>query len=919
MAEVTAHLSAALAHRYRILRHLGDGGMATVYLAEDVKHDRKVAIKVLRPELAAVIGAERFLSEIKTTANLQHPHIVPLFDSGESDSYLFYVMPYVEGESLRERLTREKVLPVPDAVRIAREVSDGLDYAHRHGVVHRDIKPENILLHDGRAMIADFGIALAASKAGETRMTQTGMSLGTPSYMSPEQAMGERDIGPRSDIYSLGVMTYEMLVGDPPFTGSTAQAIVAKAMTEKPVAPTRVRDTIPPAVEGAVLTALQKQPADRFESAKAFAEALHSPRATAQIEAPKRVDAAGKSSARFLLPLSVAIAVITVALAAWGLTHNGQKTSVARYPTTLDATGTLDGLTFAVDVALSPDGSSLVFPNPLTGPGQLYIKRRDEAVARPLAGTEGGSGPFFSPDGAWIGFVANGQLRRIPSAGGASLKLADSIDPIFNRGAWLDDGSIIYYDLSGHTLNRLEPGDASAKVIASPAKLEGRYPWLPSPLPDARGILFTAHLTLCVGPVSCRPSRVYVYDARKDTIRALFDDAIGAWYVPTGHVLYLTSAGTLMAVRWDNKALAPSGKPVPVLDGIQAPGFAVSNEGTAYYLLGRSEFAPAPLPNAAVVWVDRSGRVEPVDSTWQVNTGGTDNGSIGLDWGLALSPDGRRIALSLLTELGTDIWIKQLPNGPSSRLTLYAGMDRSPAWTPDGRSVTFLSDRPTSGDASQKGSRFNVWEQPADGTGEPRLLWSKDSPTDAFWSPDGRWMMLAQSKSAGGAVQGDVVATQLGVDSAARGLLTTGYDEQGATLSPDGHWLAYVSNEQGANEVFVRPFPNVTGGKWQLSSGGGSAPLWSHSGRELFYVANGKMQVVRVNPGATFSSEPPRALFAIPSQVRAGSLASRTFAIAPDDQRFLMVRDNNWADMAGTPKLVVVQNFFEELQAKFAR
>ncbi len=919
MAEVTAHLSAALAHRYRILRHLGDGGMATVYLAEDVKHDRKVAIKVLRPELAAVIGAERFLSEIKTTANLQHPHIVPLFDSGESDSYLFYVMPFIEGESLRERLTREKVLPVPDAVRIAREVSDGLDYAHRHGVVHRDIKPENILLHDGCAMIADFGIALAASKAGETRMTQTGMSLGTPSYMSPEQAMGERDIGPRSDIYSLGVMTYEMLVGDPPFTGSTAQAIVAKAMTEKPVAPTRVRDTIPKAVEGAVLTALQKQPADRFESAKAFAEALHNSRATAPIEAPKRVEAGGQSFARFLLPLSVAIAVITVALAAWGLTHKGQKTSVARYPTTLDAPGTLDGLTFAVDVALSPDGSSLVFPNPLTGPGQLYIKRRDEAVARPLAGTEGGSGPFFSPDGAWIGFVANGQLRRIPSAGGASLKIADSIDPIYNRGAWLDDGSIVYYDLSGHTLNRLEAGDVSAKVIASPAKLEGRYPWLPSPLPDSRGILFTAHLTLCVGPVSCRPSRVYVYDARQDTIRALFDDAIGAWYVPTGHVLYLTSAGTLMAVRWDNSVLAPSGKPVPVLDGIQAPGFVVSNEGTAYYLLGRSEFAPAPLPNAAVVWVDRSGHVEPVDSSWQVNTGGTDNGSIGLDWGLALSPDGRRIAISLLTELGTDIWIKQLPNGPSSRLTLYAGMDRSPAWTPDGRSVTFLSDRPTSSDTTQKGNRFNVWEQPADGTGEPRLLWAKDSPTDAFWSPDRRWMMLGESKSAGGAMQGDVVAMQPGVDSAARGILTTGYDEQGATLSPDGHWLAYVSNEQGANEVFVRPFPNVTGGKWQLSSGGGSAPLWSHSGRELFYVANGKMQVVRVNPGATFSSEPPRALFTIPSQVRAGSLASRTFAISPDDQRFLMVRDNNWADMAGTPQLVVVQNFFEELQAKFAR
>ena len=919
MAELTEHLSAALAGRYRLLRHLGDGGMATVYLAEDLKHDRKVAIKVLRPELAAVIGAERFLSEIKTTANLQHPHIVPLFDSGECDSFLFYVMPFVEGESLRERLTREKLLPVPDAVRIAREVADGLDYAHRHGVVHRDIKPENVLLHDGRALIADFGIALAASKAGETRMTQTGMSLGTPSYMSPEQAMGERDIGPRSDIYSLGVMTYEMLVGDPPFTGSTAQAIVAKAMTEKPVAPARLRDTIPPGVEGVVLTALQRQPADRFESAKAFAEALRDPRLTSPVATAKRVGAGSSATRRLVLPAIMVLAVLAIALVAWRWPRPGGTRSVARYPTALDAPGALDGLTLAVEVALSPDGASLVFRSPLTGPGQLYIKRRDEIVAQPLAGTEGGSGPFFSPDGAWIGFVANGQLRRIPSAGGASLKLADSVDPTYNRGAWLEDGSIVYYDLSTHTLRRLVAGDATAKVIASPAMLEGQYPWLPSPLPDSRGILFTAHLTKCVGPVSCRPSRVYVYDARRDTIRALFDDAIGAWYVPTAHVLYLTSAGTLMATKWDNAALAPKGRPVPVVDGIQAPGFLVSGEGTAYYLLGRSEFAPAPLPNAAIVWVNRSGDVEPVDSSWQVNTGGTDNGSIGTDWGLALSPDGRRLALTLLTELGTDIWIKQLPTGPASRLTLYPGMDRSPAWTPDGRAVTFLSDRPTLGDSTRKVHAFHVWEQPADGTGDARVRWGKDGPTDAFWSSDGRWMMLAQARSSGKSTQGEILAVQPGADSVAREILTTGYDEQGATLSPDGHWLAYVSNEQGASEVFVRPFPDVKGGKWQVSSGGGSAPLWAHSGRELFYVANGKMQVVKVDPGPPFAAEPPRSLFAIPDRVRAGALASRTFAISPDDQRFLMVRDNKWADMAGTPKLVVVQGFFEELRAKLGR
>jgi serine/threonine-protein kinase len=247
---VPDRLAVALADRYRIERELGAGGMATVYLAHDLKHDRQVAIKVLRPELAAVIGAERFLSEIKTTANLQHPHILPLFDSGiahataagpeteppsrRAAEFLFYVMPYIDGESLRDRLSREKQLPIADAIRIATEVASALDYAHRHNVIHRDIKPENILLHDGRALVADFGIALAASKAGGTRMTETGMSLGTPTYMSPEQAMGEREITARSDIYALGCVTYEMLLGEPPFTGPTAQAIVAKVMTAEP-------------------------------------------------------------------------------------------------------------------------------------------------------------------------------------------------------------------------------------------------------------------------------------------------------------------------------------------------------------------------------------------------------------------------------------------------------------------------------------------------------------------------------------------------------------------------------------------------------------------------------------------------------------------------------------------------------------
>src|SRR5687767_8152669 len=281
MSSMLDRLTSVLAERYSFEREIGAGGMATVYLAQDLRHDRLVALKVLRPELAAVIGAERFLAEIKLTANLQHPHILPLFDSGAAESFLFYVMPFIEGESLRDRLKREKQLPVDEAVRIATEVASALDYAHRHVVVHRDIKPENILLHDGSALVADFGIALAASKAGGDRMTETGMSLGTPHYMSPEQAMGEREITARSDVYALGAVLYEMLTGDPPFTGSTAQAIVARVVTESPRPLQPQRHTIPPHLEAAVLTALEKLPADRFGTAAEFAQALAAPRLSA--------------------------------------------------------------------------------------------------------------------------------------------------------------------------------------------------------------------------------------------------------------------------------------------------------------------------------------------------------------------------------------------------------------------------------------------------------------------------------------------------------------------------------------------------------------------------------------------------------------------------------------------------------------
>jgi TolB-like protein/Tfp pilus assembly protein PilF len=300
-------LNAALAGRYRLERELGEGGMATVYLARDLRHDRQVAVKVLKPELAAVLGAERFLREIQVTANLQHPHILPLYDSGTADGVLFYVMPLVRGQSLRERLTREKQLPVDETVRIIRQVAGALEYAHRQGIIHRDIKPENILLQDGEALLSDFGIALAVSEAGAGRLTGTGLSIGTAQYMSPEQATAERDLDARSDIYSLGAVAYEMLAGEPPVTGPTARAILAKMLTERPTSLRVVRDAVPEGAEVAVMRALAKAPIDRFGTAREFAEALTA-------APPTPVAAGSRSSSRSRWAVAVAgLALLVVA------------------------------------------------------------------------------------------------------------------------------------------------------------------------------------------------------------------------------------------------------------------------------------------------------------------------------------------------------------------------------------------------------------------------------------------------------------------------------------------------------------------------------------------------------------------------------------------------------------------------------
>jgi serine/threonine-protein kinase len=479
---IPAALSNSLADRYRIERELGQGGMATVYLAQDLKHDRKVAIKVLRAELAAVIGAERFLAEIKTTANLQHPHILPLHDSGEADSFLYYVMPFVEGESLRDRLNRQKQLPIPDAVRIASEVASALDYAHRHKVIHRDIKPENILLHDGRAMVADFGIALAASKAGGTRMTETGMSLGTPHYMSPEQAMGEREIGPQSDVYALGAVTYEMLVGEPPFTGPTAQAIVAKVMTGQPADITGQRRTVPPHVDAAVLTALEKLPADRFETAAEFAEALAGGAPRSAVHSKHTRTVVGPGPWRSVSAVLGVIVLAMLGLAAWSVMRRPPVVGPAVYDTALPDSAPIDfaaasatisyGIPFR-NLSISPAGDFAVYAARQDDSAILWYRSLRDASARPITGTLGAASPRISPDGGRVAFIVGERVMVVSIAGGEPRRL-------LGRRAlalleWISPTQLISTNVDGYRLSRLDVEAATVRSNSIARCLYGQW------------------------------------------------------------------------------------------------------------------------------------------------------------------------------------------------------------------------------------------------------------------------------------------------------------------------------------------------------------------------------------------------------------------------------------------------------------
>ena len=874
-------ISTALAGRYRVEREVGAGGMATVFLAHDEKHDREVAIKVLHPELGAALGGERFLAEIKTTAKLQHPHILPLLDSGEADALLYYVMPFVPGETLRARLERERQLPIDDAVRIAREIADALGAAHAVGIVHRDIKPENILLQSGHALVADFGIALAVQQAGGARMTQTGLSLGTPQYMSPEQAMGDKHVDARADIYALGAVTYEMLTGEPPFTGASVQAIVAKVMNAEPEAPSLIRKTIPPGVESAVLRALAKLPADRPSTAAEFSSGLIGAAAAPALPST-RVRSAGHRLWQGIA--GVALIVATSALVvSWR-----RPTAVPRVVRfALPGASTRVGST--TQPAVSPDGRAVAYS--ISGgatPGiRLRWLDRDEADVIPETATA--SDVVFSPDGRQLAFLnADAQVRVVAVTGGPATVLAQHAD-IFGGLSWGNDG-YVYFGLQGRdggivrvaatggvidTLV-LVPGDSISPAGAG----RPNYP------------LILDHGTLIYQRSATGRSdgQIFAVDVRTRASKMLVSGSAPLDY-RDGWLVYSKADGSVVAQRFDRSSRTISGAPVPLLSGVMVkdgrPNVAVGPDGSLIYQAASSALSQ-------LVAVSPLGVETAIDSTMTRAF-----------VGVAVSQDGGRLAATIESNDGRSaIWVYDLARHTLVRLTPDGDLAFRPEWTPDGSRVLFSSDH-----GSKNGQR-SLFAMRPDGSDSMQLVVA--SPRHAqeiSWPAHGNTLAFRDGFD-DGRTRRDIYALPIG-DTTRRVVVATKADEFNPTVSPDGKWLAFTSDESGRNEVYLTRFPEG-GARQQVSTDGGSSPVWAHDGRTLHF-RNGKGVIIATTVDLAKSSPAGSSRPLFDASQYYFDANGRSFDVTPSGNGFLFVKPPPRASMN------VVVNWWTEASATLAK
>jgi Tol biopolymer transport system component len=881
---------------YQITGQLGKGGMGEVFQAKDQKLGRNVAIKVLPEEFARDADrVSRFQREAKLLASLNHPNIAAIYGLEESGGTNFLVLELVEGVTLADRI-KTGPLPVEEALKSALQIAEALEAAHEKGIIHRDLKPANIkVTPEGKVKVLDFGLAkayagdreevnLSNSPTLSDAATQQGVILGTAAYMSPEQARGKA-VDKRADIWAFGGVLFEMLTGRAAFSGKDVTDILAAVIRSEPEWG-NLQANLHGRLREVLERCLQKDLKDRYHDISDvrvdIQRVLANPSGLlvqpVNAAAPKRKLRLGLSWIAAIVVLFVIIAGVSV----W-MFKPAEPRHVMRFD--YDIPEDQQFMTTQVPViAVSPDGKQFVYS---TAKG-LYLRSVDELTAKLIAGTEGPTlEPFFSSDGKWIAYAspADKKLKKISVNGGAPVVLCNLSSSLPVGGSWNDDNTIVFGQLPGPIM--LVSANGGTPEAITKTKSEAHI--APQILSGGKSLLYTA-------AAGAAKMRVMVESLKSGETKELFAGGF-ARYLPTGHIVYrLPNNNNLFAVPFDLDRLEVKGGAVPIVEGILQ--CADSNAGTLVCLPGTTGASSSG--GRSLVWVDRDGKEE----------------ALGAPPDLYLfpkiSPDGTRVALAISGE-NPDIWIWDIMRKTMTRLTFDKSNDYQPIWTPDSKQVLFYSGR--------EGKFGGIFRKQADGTGEEQKLVAGPDRQLYPWalSSDGRTLVVLDTPNAD--TTGDISMLSMEGNHERKPLLNNpDYLETQPKLSPNGKWMAYVSNESGKNEVYVRPFPEVNKGRWQVSTKGGVSPIWAPSGRELFYFGeeDGSVTTVAVETGPAFSAATPKKLFSRSPYFAGGNTPGTPWDIQPDGKRFLMMKlpGATPTSAAGTRKITIVLNWFEELKQR---
>ncbi len=875
---------------YKVLEKIGQGGMGEVYRAEDTNLSREVAIKVLPEQFTKdPQRLARFEREAKLLASLNHPNIAAIYGFEEADDVRFLALELVPGETLQERVAKGPV-PVEEALEVCRQIAEGVEAAHEKGVIHRDLKPANVkVTPEGKVKILDFGLAkafeedtpvtdISQSPTLTEEMTRAGVILGTAAYMSPEQAKGE-PVDKRADIFAFGCVLYELLTGKRAFEGETITETLGAIIHKEPdwvalpgATPWRIKELLDDCLQKEAHDRLHDMANVRIQIKKALKEPVTaSPTELASATQP------GQQRWTLTVGLVVLGAVVAV-LVTWSLIQpSSPEQSLNRFvirpspPVVLASTN-------AKEVAISPDGRQLVYMGVEEGGSQLYLRSLDDFVDRPIPGTENpGLMVFFSPDGKSIGFFAEGKLKKTSLAGGSPITLCDA--PTGRRGGdWFEDTIVLAATLgSGQGLYRVSANGGEPEMLAIPNLDEGEQAYaLPDFLPDGKNLLFTI--------VSSTGIQTALLSLETGERKVVLENARQASYLPTGHLIYEQAVtGNLMVVPFDLAALEVTGDSVQVVQGVSTDpntvvDYAISDNGTLVYI-------PSTSTDRTLVWVDRAGQEEPLAAEPQ-----------GYQFP-RISPDGSRLAISVSESGGEDVWIYDLEREILTRLTFDPATDHNPLWTPDGQRIVF--------DSGRDGSVHNLYWKAADGTGQVERLTTSPNYTGVYsFSPDGKSLV---HREAGTTSQWNLHVLSMEGERTSQPLFDSEFAERSAAISPNGRFIAYESNESGQFEIYVRPFPNVDDGKWQISRDGGTGPVWAPRGQELFYRHGEAMMVVGIETEPTFTAGSPVGMFTGRYTMAGGFV---NYDISADGQQFLMIKEEEGQQ----DQINVVLNWFEELK-----